>query len=53
MEINNKIVSLKPDNGEVYLIQHYVIKFVSDFLQVGGYLWVLRSALPIKLTTTI
>ena len=23
--------------GEVYSIQHYVIKFVSDLLQVGGF----------------
>jgi len=26
-----KVVSLNPDHGEVYSIQHYVIKFVSDF----------------------
>ena len=25
-------------SGEVYSIQHYVIKFVSDFWQVGGFL---------------
>jgi hypothetical protein len=24
----------------VYSIQHYVIKFVSDLRQVGGFLWV-------------
>ena len=34
-------------------VQHYVIKFVSDFLQVGGYRWVLRFPPSIKLTTTI
>ena len=28
--ITTKAVSSKPDHGEVYLIQHYVIKFVSD-----------------------
>ena len=28
--------------GEVYSIQHYMIKFVSDLRQVGGFLWVLR-----------
>jgi hypothetical protein len=33
---------------EVYLIQHYVIKFVSDLRHVGGFFWVLRF---IKLTT--
>jgi len=27
---------------EVYLIQHYVIKFVNDLRQVGGFLLVLR-----------
>jgi hypothetical protein len=33
-------------------VQHYVIKFVSDLRQVGGFLWVLRFP-PIKRTTTI
>jgi hypothetical protein len=33
------IVSLNPTHGEVYSIQHYVIKFVSDLWQVGGFLW--------------
>jgi hypothetical protein len=37
----------------VYVIQHHVIKFVSDFRQVGGFLWVLRFLPPIKLTATI
>ena len=40
-------------SGEVYSIQHYVIKFVSDLRQVRGFLWVLRFPLPIKLTATI
>ena len=48
-------VSLRPiyiyfANGEVYSINHYVIKFVSNLPQVGGLLW---FPLPIKLTTTI
>jgi hypothetical protein len=34
-------------HGKVYSIQHYVIKFVSDFLLV------LLFAQPIKLTATI
>jgi hypothetical protein len=34
-------------------VQHYVIKFVSDLRQVGGFLRVLRFPPPIKLTTTI
>jgi hypothetical protein len=29
---------LNPAHGEVYLIQHYVIKFVSDLQQVSGFL---------------
>jgi hypothetical protein len=32
--ITTKVVSLNPVHGEVYLIQHYVIKFVSDLWQV-------------------
>jgi hypothetical protein len=33
--ITAKAVSLNPVHGEVYSIQHYVIKFVSDLRQVG------------------
>jgi hypothetical protein len=36
--------------SDVYSIQHYVIKFVSDLRQVGGFLRVLRFHPPIKLT---
>ena len=36
--INFKVVSLNPAHGEVYSIQHYVIKFVSDLQQVCGFL---------------
>ena len=32
-------MSLNPIHGEVYSIQHYVIKFISDLRQVGGFLW--------------
>ena len=35
----------------VYSIQYYVIKFVSDLRQVGGFLRVFRFPPPIKLTT--
>jgi hypothetical protein len=38
---------------EVYLIQHYVIKFVSDLRQVSDFLWVLWFPEPIKLTAMI
>ena len=34
-------------------VQHYVIKFVSDLRQVGGFLQVLWFPPPIKLTATI
>jgi hypothetical protein len=34
-------------------MQHYVIKFVSDLRQVGGFLQVLRYLPPIKLTANI
>ena len=39
--ITTNIVSSNPVHGEVYSIQHYVIKFVSDLRQVSGFLWVL------------
>ena len=39
--------------GEVYSIQQYVIKFVSDLRQVGGFLWVIWFPPPIKLNATI
>jgi len=34
-------------------VQHYVIKFVNDLRNVGGFLQVLRFPPPIKLTATI
>jgi hypothetical protein len=46
-------IDLFPVHGEMYSIQHYVIKFVSDLRQVGGFLRVLRFPPPIKLTATI
>ena len=51
--ITTKVVSSNPAHSEVHLIQHYVIKFVSDLQQVGGFLWVLWFPPPIKLTITI
>ena len=51
--IITKVVSSNPAYGEVYLIQHYVIKFVNDLRQVGGFLCVFRFPPPIKLTATI
>jgi hypothetical protein len=37
---------------ESYSIRHYVIKFLDDLRQVGGYLQVIRFPPPIKLTRT-
>jgi hypothetical protein len=51
--IITKVVSLYPAHGEVYLMQHYVIKFVSDLRHVDGFLWILWFPPPIKLTATI
>ena len=49
------ILWLSGCSGEIYSIQHYVIKFVNDLRQVafGGFLLVLRFPPPIKLTATI
>jgi hypothetical protein len=51
--ITTKVVSSNPVHGEVYSIQHYMIKFVSDLGQVGGFLRVLMFPPPIRLTGTI
>jgi len=48
--ITTKVVNSNPTHGEVYSIQHYVIKFVSDLRKVSGFL---RFLPPIKLTTMI
>jgi hypothetical protein len=46
-------LSSNPVHAEVYSIQRYVIKFVSDLRQVSGFLQVLWFPPPIKLTSTI
>ena len=51
--ITTKVVSLNPVHGEVYLIQYYVIKFVTDFRQISVFLLVLRFPPPMKLTAMI
>jgi hypothetical protein len=53
MSITTKVVSSNLVHGEVYSIQHYVIKFVIDIRQVGGFLRVFRFPPPIKLIATI
>jgi hypothetical protein len=44
---------LNPANGEVYAIQHYVVKFVSDLRQVGSFLEALRFTPSKKLIAMI
>ena len=51
--ITTNVVSSNPANGEVYSIQHYVIKFVSDLRQLvvfSSYSYFLSS---IKMSATI
>ena len=48
--ITTNVMSLNPAHGEVYYIHHYVIKFVSDFQQVGGFS---PGSSTIKMTATI
>ena len=48
--ITTKAMSLNPAQDEVYSIQHYVIMFLSDLPQVGGFLCVLRFLQPIHTT---
>ena len=50
MPITTIVVSSNATHVEVYLIQHYVIKFVSDLQQVCGFL---RFSPPIILTHDI
>jgi len=50
---HHKHCNFESCSGEVYSKQHYVIKFVSDLQQFGGFLWVLRFPPIIKLTITI
>jgi len=50
--ITTNVVSSNPAHGEVYSIQHYVIKFVSDIRQFCSFLRELWFPPPIKLTAT-
>ena len=47
VHITTKVVSSYATHGKVYSIQHYVIKFVSEARQVGGFLRVLQFPPPI------
>ena len=51
--ITTNVVNSHLAHVEVYSIQHYVIKFVSDLRQVGGFFWVLQFPPSIKRTATI
>jgi hypothetical protein len=50
MHTITNVVSSNPAQGDVYSIQHYVIKFVNDLREFGSFLRVLRFPPPIKLT---
>ena len=50
---NRVVVGFTTTYGIGRGVQHYVIKFVSDLRQVGGFLRVLQFPPPIKLTSTI
>ena len=51
--IHHKRYEFESRSGEVYSIQHYVIKIVSNLRQFGGFLRVLQFPPPIKLTVAI
>ena len=53
VHITTKVVSSNPVHGEVYSMQHYVIKFVSVLWQVTGFLLVLPFPPPVTLTVII
>jgi hypothetical protein len=51
--ITTNVVSSNPAYDKVYSIQYYVIKFVNELRQVGGFLHVLRFPPLIKLNATL
>ena len=53
VHITTAVVSSNITHGDVYSIQHYAIKFVSDLRQVGGFFRVVGFPPPLKLTATI
>ena len=50
MPITTNVASSNSPSTEVFSIQHYVIKFVSDLQRDDGFLGILRFSPPIKLT---
>jgi hypothetical protein len=53
LHVESKVVSSNQVHGEVYSIPHYVIKFIYDLRQVGGFLRVFQFPPPIKRTAMI
>ena len=53
VHFTTKVVSSNLADGEVYSMQLYVTKFISDLWEVGGFLRVLRFPPSIKLTAII
>ena len=51
--ITTEVLNSNPTHGDVYSIQHYVIKLASDLRQVGDFLRVLLFPPSIKLTAKI
>jgi hypothetical protein len=49
VSISTKVVSSNPVHGDVFSIQHYVIMFVSDLRQVGGF----SPGIPVSSTNKI
>ena len=47
------VVSSNPAHGEVYSIEHYLIKCVSDLRKDGGFFRILQLHPSLKLTATI
>ena len=47
-----KVLRSNLARGEVYSIQLYVIKCVSDLRQIGGFLRIFRLLSPIKCSST-
>ena len=50
--VTTDVVSSNLAPGEVYSIQQYAIKFVSDLQLVGSFIRVIRFPPPIKLSAT-
>ena len=53
MTVTTKVVSFNHAHGEMYAIQHYVIKFVSELREVGGFVRVLCFPPLIKLVLKV